>query len=145
MGTRVEHAAELFSKGFSCSQAVFASHCEDFGMDAKTALRAAGAFGGGMGHSGEACGAVTGALMLLGMKYGKVDEADLEAKESTYEKVKEFVRLFKARHGSIRCNELVGYELGVDKELADARAAGVFKTLCPLLVRDSIELVETLL
>jgi C_GCAxxG_C_C family probable redox protein len=141
MSAIVDKAVEKFDQGFSCSQAVLFARCEEFGMDPETALRVAGAFGGGMGHIGEACGAVTGALMLLGLKYGKVRAEDAEAKERTYAKVREYTDAFKAKRGSIKCSELLGYDISKPEELARARAAGVFKTVCPLLIADSLELV----
>lgn len=145
MSERRDRALETFAKGFSCSQAVLASHSEDYGLDAEMALRVAGAFGGGMGHIGETCGAVTGALMLIGLKYGKTREDDAEAKERTYAAVKEYTDAFKKEHGSIRCKDLIDYDISVKEELVAAREAGVFKTRCPLLIGDSIELVEKLL
>jgi C_GCAxxG_C_C family probable redox protein len=145
MNENVESALEAFGQGFSCSQAVILSHCADFGLDDEMARRVSGAFGGGMGHIGETCGAVTGALMLIGLKYGKTRADDAEAKDRTYAKVKEFTDAFKASHGSIKCKDLIGYDISVKEELIAAREAGVFKTACPLLVRDSIETVEKLL
>ena len=145
MSKEAETGARLFEAGFSCSQAVLAAHCEDYGLERSLALKVAGAFGGGMGHIGETCGAVSGALMLLGLKYGKHTVEDSVSKEKTYAYVKAFTDRFKARHGSIHCNELVGYDLGNPEELIKARESDVFKTVCPRLVRSAIESVETLL
>jgi hypothetical protein len=52
MSNQIDVALETFNKGFSCSQAVLVSHCEEFGLDSEMALKVAGAFGGGMGHIG---------------------------------------------------------------------------------------------
>ena len=64
-----EIASELFSKRYYCSQAVLAAFAEELGMTKKQALRVAACFGGGMCKA-EVCGACTGALMALGLKYG---------------------------------------------------------------------------
>ena len=64
MSVYTERAAELFGKGFNCSQAVFAAFCDKFGMDEKTALKAASGLGGGVGRMREVCGAMCGALWL---------------------------------------------------------------------------------
>ena len=61
-------ALAQFDKGFACSQAVFSAYAEDLGLDQETALKIAGPFGGGTGRKAETCGAVTGALMALGLK-----------------------------------------------------------------------------
>ncbi|RZN34817.1 MAG: hypothetical protein EF813_09680 [Methanosarcinales archaeon] len=55
----VEHAVSCFKDGFSCSQAVLSAYSERFGLDHEMALKVSGAFGGGMRHLGETCGAVT--------------------------------------------------------------------------------------
>jgi C_GCAxxG_C_C family probable redox protein len=142
MSKASEKAVECFNGGFSCSQAVLASHCGKFGMAQETAFRVAGAFGGGMGHIGGACGAVTGALMLIGLKYGKFKQDDTVSKDRTYEAVAKFVEEFKRAYGSLNCTELVKFDLSRREELLKAREAGVFKTVCPALVKGSIELVE---
>jgi C_GCAxxG_C_C family probable redox protein len=145
MSNQVDVAIKTFNDGFSCSQAVLVSHCEEYGLDSEMALRVAGAFGGGMGHIGETCGAVTGALMLLGLKYGKTKAEDTDSNDRTYAKVKEFTDMFKQKHGSIKCKDLIEFDISVKEELTKAKEAGVFKTVCPLLVKDSIEMVERLL
>jgi len=76
MMDEVEHAVSCFKDGFSCSQAVLSAYGEQFGMNREMALKVSGAFGGGMGHLGETCGAVTGAFMLVGLKYGKTRVED---------------------------------------------------------------------
>ena len=145
MDTKSEIAIEIFSKGFNCAQAVLASHSSDFGMDSATARKVAGAFGGGMAYSGEACGAVTGALMLIGLKYGMHIEGDKDSKEKTYRIASEFISKFKKEYGSVKCTDLIKYDLAADETLKKAREAGVFKTICPLLVKRAVELAEELL
>ena len=66
---KVEQAVERFKSGFNCSQAVLGSYCEQFGLDCEKAYKVATGFGGGM-HIDSVCGAVTGAFMVLGLKYG---------------------------------------------------------------------------
>ena len=65
----IEHAVSRFKDCFRCSQAVFSAYRERFGMNREMALEVSGAFGGGMGHPGETCGAVTGTFMLIGLKW----------------------------------------------------------------------------
>jgi C_GCAxxG_C_C family probable redox protein len=115
------------------------------GLDRECAFRVAGAFGGGMGRMGETCGAVTGAFMVIGLKYGKVKAKDEEARDRTYEMVREFVPRFQSRHGSIRCKELLGYDLSNPQEGEAAKKKGLFGTLCPQLVRDAAEILEEIL
>ncbi len=145
MGSNSEIALTYFSNGFSCSQAVLVSHCEELGLDTEKALKVASAFGGGMGHIGETCGAVTGAFMLIGLKYGKYTKEDTEAKEKTYSLVKRYTSEFKKQHGSVKCKELIPYDISINEELEKAREAHVFTTICPKLVESSVKIVEKIL
>ncbi|MCX7773898.1 MAG: C-GCAxxG-C-C family protein [Clostridia bacterium] len=140
-----EKATEIFDSGFNCAQAVFTSHCEEMGLDMKTALKTACAFGSGMGCIGGTCGAVTGAFMLIGLKYGKHEPEDNAARDKTYALVREFNKRFTAEFGSIACKDLLPYDISMSGELAKARESGVFRTICPKLVKRATEIVEELL
>lgn len=140
-----ECAVECFSNGFNCAQAVFSTYCSELGLDPKTALRIAGSFGGGMGHIGETCGAVTGAIMLIGLKHGKVDAGDNAAKEKSYALVQEFTRRFKAINYSVQCKELLSCDISTQAGMQSAREKQLFTTICPLLVRDACEIIEEVL
>ena len=71
MSERVVCAEEMFRSGYVCSQAVFATFSEMLGLDKETALKIANGFGGGIARKQEICGAVSGAIMAIGLKYGK--------------------------------------------------------------------------
>ena len=77
----VDRAGSGFEEGFNCSQAVFSAWAEELGLDRETALRVATAFGGGMGHRGDTCGAVTGAFMAIGLKHGRLRADDEETRD----------------------------------------------------------------
>ena len=142
---RAEAAVVAFTDGLSCSQAVFSAFAPDYGVDRETATRIASAFGGGMARSGNTCGAVTGAYMAIGLARGGSRSEHREAKERAYELVREFSRRFAARNGVLTCRELLGCVIGTPEGMAQARASGLFDTLCPKLVRDAVEILEELL
>lgn len=142
---KVNYAVDCFNSGFNCSQAVFSAFCEDFGLDRRLGLKTAGSFGGGMGHIGEACGAVTGAFMVLGLKYGQDDEEDKYSKAVTYLLVKDFASRFRKLNGSINCRELIKYDLSDVNQLNAARQTDVFKTKCLKFVKDAVELLDQFL
>ncbi|MCL2704979.1 MAG: C-GCAxxG-C-C family protein [Spirochaetaceae bacterium] len=145
MATIAEKAAETFKSGFNCAQAVLSSHSVEYGIDTTTAKKVAGAFGGGMANNGEICGAVTGAFMLIGLKHGKCIEDDNDSKAKTYKLTNTYIQKFKKEFGSIKCKELIKYDLSIEEEAAKARATDLFKTFCPMLVKRSVELVEEIL
>ena len=146
MEKKKEKAIDLFvNKGFNCAQAVLSSHCEEYGLQEDLAKKIACGFGAGIGYNGEICGAVSGAVLLIGLKYGKYLESDDESKYKTYKLAKELTDNFKKEYGTINCTELLKYDLGNKDEYAKAKEAGLFKELCPLFVKRAIELAEEIL
>jgi C_GCAxxG_C_C family probable redox protein len=141
----IERASSYFEEGFSCSQAVFAAYAPQHGLDPTLALKISAPFGGGMGSMGETCGAVTGAFMTIGLKYGRIRGDDLETKEKAYGLVQQFAAQFRQRHGSILCRELLGYDVSTPEGRERVKETGICSRLCPGLVRDAAEILEGLL
>ena len=140
--SKVNEALACFNDGFNCAQSVASSHCEELGMDKKNALKASCGFGGGMGRLQETCGAVSGAIFLIGLKYGKLEKEDEEAKEKTYATVREFSVLFRERNKTTCCRELLGIDLlNTDHKIAKEK----IKTICPKMIQDAVEIAEKLL
>lgn len=145
MTKRVQKAIDEFNSGFSCSQSVLAAYSESLGLDAKTALMIAQPFGGGMAQMGKTCGAVTGAYMAIGLKYGRYQVFDEEARDKTYACVREFNQEFIARHGSLICNDLLGYDFSTPEGREKAQSQGLHDELCPRLVQSAAEILESIL
>jgi C_GCAxxG_C_C family probable redox protein len=136
--SRAQDAVQSFRQGFSCSQAVLAAISEPLGLDRE-------AFGGGMARMGLTCGAVTGAMLAIGLKHGRTRPEDEEAKEKTYRLVHDFLRRFQDRHGSIVCRELIGVDLSSPEGHKLGAERGVFENLCPRFVADAVEILEQIL
>ena len=102
-----EKALDYHKKGYNCAQAVIAACSELTGLDEKTALAISAGFGGGL-RSGEVCGAISGAVMALGMAYPFVDGSDAEAKQKIAELAKQCVAAAAEKYGKVRCSELKG-------------------------------------
>ena len=134
----------MFKDGFNCSQAVFSALAPRFGLDRGIAARTACAFGGGMARRGEACGAVTGALMAIGLARGGGRPDQKDEKEAAYAAARELMRRFEERNGSVLCRELLGCRIGTPEGFERAKSEGLFDTLCPRLVRDAVEIFEEL-
>jgi C_GCAxxG_C_C family probable redox protein len=143
--SKVELAAATFGEGFNCSQAVLSAFAPDLGLDCEMALRVAGAFGAGIARMGQTCGAVSGALMVLGLKYSQTQAEDKPAKERLYAIAREFMARFEARNGSILCRELLGYDISSPEGMQLIKDKGLFTSLCPRLVSNAVEIVEQLL
>ena len=142
MATPAEIAVTVFSQNFNCSQSVFSAFAARFGLDRETALKLASPFGGGVARRGEVCGAVTGALMALGLARG----ADKPAgKEEIYRLSQEFMRLFEEKHQTVLCRDLIACDLSTPAGYQYATEKRVFTTICPVLVQDAVEIVQKLL
>jgi len=134
-------ATDAFSQGLNCAQSVFSSFSNELGLDEKTAKKIAAGFGSGM-RRGEVCGAVSGALMVIGLKYGADSGEDKERKADMDRKTVEYLDAFKAENGSILCRDLLGYDILKENELAVIRERGLFKTLCPKIVESASVILE---
>jgi C_GCAxxG_C_C family probable redox protein len=142
MTNPIQTAQDRFAQGYNCSQAVFSAYASQLGIDDETALKLASTFGGGVARQGDVCGAVTGALMALGLGRGN---GTLENKDENYNIANEFIKRFQEQHGTILCRELIGYDLSKPEELLKAREGQVFVNACPGFVRDAAELVAEIL
>ncbi|GAI06412.1 unnamed protein product [marine sediment metagenome] len=142
---RVERAVSCFKEGFSCSQAMLSTYGPQLGLNHELALKVSGAFGGGMARMGETCGAVTGAFMVIGLKYGNARVEDKQAKERAYSLVREFVDRFKSRNGSIVCRELLGYDISTPEGMKLIKEKKLTTTLCPKFVQDAAEIIAQIL
>ncbi len=141
--SRSADAVARFAQGFSCSQAVLSAYAAELGVDESTALKIAAGFGGGMGGLGHTCGAVTGALMALGLRHG-TDSSDGKAKQAVYAKVQQFAYRFQERCDTLTCRELLGVDISTPDGRDAARKAGLFQHRCPEFVRAAGEILEEL-
>ena len=113
----------------------------DTGVDEKLIKKAMAGFGAGIGRTDQVCGAVSGAVMIIGLKHA----AGPETKEFIYAKVKELTEKFKARNKSISCTGLIGCNMSTPEGLEEAKKKDTHKKLCPKFVRDAAEILEEIL
>lgn len=141
---KVEKATAYFENGFNCSQAVFTTFATDYGMTEEIALKVATQFGGGA-RKGEMCGAVAGALMVLGLKYGHFHMNAPEEKGYAYRKAEEFMNRFIEKKGTVVCRELLGYDVSKPEDMAKIKELELFKSTCPQMIQCATEIVEQML
>lgn len=133
----VKKAVDLFSEKYMCSQAVFAAFSQDLGLDKEQALKIGACFGSGM-RKGEVCGACSGALMALGLKYG-------DEKSKSDEVCDRFLDEFKKENGSYICNELLNCDISTPEGVAYAVENNLFKEFCPKMVKSAAEITERII
>lgn len=143
---KTEKALSWFDNSYNCSQSVLTAFAGELGLSENEALRVACAFGGGIGRQQLTCGAVTGAAMALGLKYGKGLHNSDENKKLTYEKTVELFDEFKRMNGSVTCRKLLE-DLDMTNE-ADYKVIvgkNLFHTNCRKYVADAVQLTEKLI
>lgn len=137
--------AEEFMKGYDCSQVVLRYFADKLGISEDEANRVAAGFGGGM-MLGSVCGAYTGALMALGLKYGHSNPDGLmEQKDIMLAKMGQLKERFTKEFGTVECRELIGYDLSVPEELKTALDSGKLLSYCPGLVEKVIQMTKEIL
>ena len=143
--TKSEEAYQCFMGRFTCSAAVFSAFSDDLGLDPDTAKKIACGFGAGISKTGNICGAVSGGVMVIGLKYGKTEAGDDAATEKTRAVTRQFIHEFLEKNGSVQCTELLGHDLSDPAAYASAQKSGIFMTKCPALVRDAADILEKIL
>ena len=137
----IEKVISSFRGDFNCAQSVLSSYAHQYGLDRNTALKLATGFGGGMGRMQNTCGAISGAFMVIGLRYGMGDNGDTAAREKTYEVIREFSNRFQKIHGSTNCKELLGCDINTleGKEYYDRNE--YFEKKCFQYVKNAAEIL----
>ena len=136
---------EKFIKGYDCSQVVLAHFAEKLGISEAMANTVSACFGGGM-MQGDTCGAFSGALMAIGLKYGHYDEESLLLqKEKIMEKYAEFRSSYYEKFETNKCKELLGYDVSIPEQLQEALSSGRMLGFCPTVVSNVIKILEGIL
>jgi len=122
MDEKVKKASEMFAGGYYCSQAVLGAFCEDYGLDKETAFKISCGLNSGA-RCGEICGAVSGGVLVISLRYGG-------SSEICNQKIEEFMKVFKERYGKIVCRDILGCDISTPEGKAKAINEGLFGTLC---------------
>lgn len=142
---RSKYAVSLLQSGLNCAQSVLLAFSEECGMDEETAISIASGFGGGIARLQETCGAVTGAVMVIGTARSLVEDEQGELKELIYADIQKFTAGFKGLNGSIKCSKLTGCNIATDEGREFFDNNDLLQTVCSKCVRDSVEILEQML
>ena len=134
-------AAEKNFVNYNCAQSVLTAYAEDYNLSKDQALSVSVAFGGGIGRLQETCGAVTGALMALGLS-SNFKEGDTRDKiNKVYDEAGKFIDDFIKENGTIKCRDLLGCDLKseeghkyfVENKLREKKCQAYIRFACELL------------
>lgn len=140
---REEEALANMQKYGSCCSGVLATFSPELGINKEKSAALGRGMAGGIGGLGNVCGAVSGAVMVIGLKMTSKDNVtDKAAVFKTMEAAKKFCSEFEARNGSIQCRELLGYDISTPEgqEAAMKNQDGYSK--CPGFVQGAVTILE---
>lgn len=140
MMNRCALADSFHKKGFNCCQSVLLAFTDKTGLTQQACMDLAAGFGSGAG-TGELCGAISGAVMALGLMT-PVDPADpVGSKKRTAALSKEFQRRFLEKFGAVRCQDLLQRKLTPEEIPTCTQALGLTGH-CSIMVATAAEIVE---
>jgi C_GCAxxG_C_C family probable redox protein len=136
MQTKIsEKAVELFDSGFNCAEAVLLALSQEFNQKSPLIPRIATGFGAGVGRSGQICGALSGAVMAIGLLKGcDKGEEEREKRNAAFESVLEMIKAFEKEFGSSQCRMLTQCDLQIQEGQKKYRCEELRKKLCPKLI-----------
>ena len=143
--TAKEAALDYFSQKFNCAEATLLGLCEALGIEESCVPRIATGFGAGIGFSGDTCGAVTGAVMAMGLKLGRERAEDQDAKLACYDKVRRLVEEFEREFGNVRCNYLTKCNMRTPEGRAKSVELNLHSNVCPAFVGFAAEVAYRLI
>ena len=138
-------AMKIMAEGHVCSESVLLAVCQEFEMeiDDRIIPQIASLFAGGIGNTGTVCGAVTGAIMAIGL--AKERGKTMEEMLSVLGLAAEFRKRFEAEMETINCRELTGADLSTEEGLKQYMNSDTPKTVCFPAVGTAYRLVLDLL
>jgi len=136
MNERVETASDIYNSGLYCSQAVLGAFCEEYGMDKTLAFRVSCGLNSGA-RCADVCGAVSGAILVIGLKYGD-DKAVCNLK------AEEYIKTFKEKNSSIICRDLLGCDISTSEGKEKAVAENLFMIRCVDIVVSAAQILNDL-
>jgi len=134
MNEKTKRASEFFAKGLYCSQAVLGAFCEAYGMETEAAFRISCGLNSG-GRCAEMCGAVSGAILIIGLKHG-------DSKERCNVETEAFIHSFREKHGEVVCRKLLGCDIFTPEGREKMAKENVFGTTCVEMVRSAAQILE---
>lgn len=139
--TKQEIALNYFSNKLHCSQSVIAAYAEECGITEEQALKLGSCLGSGM-RKGEVCGAVTGALLVLGLLYGQKSSQDTEGRQKSNKVNDLMMNKFKENCCSYICNDLLKCDVSTPEGIKFALDNKLFTDFCPKMVNAAVDIVE---
>jgi len=134
-----------FKEGYICSESVLMGYAESNGFLDEVIPRMATGFAGGIGRRGSVCGALVGAIMALGLRYGRDKVGDSHAYEQCLARSSECYDLFEKAFGSVSCLDLTACNLSTPEGRRVYRESGLREKKCLRYVEEATRILSTLI
>jgi len=143
-----DRATELFASGFNCSESVLLALTKEFNKPTNLVIPSiATGFGGGIARSGSTCGALSGAIMTIGLVIGRVKSDEVEKRDRVYKMALRMIADFEKEFGTSLCKDLTECDLRTPEGYEKFHSQKVRETVCPKFVKWSANhakrLIET--
>jgi C_GCAxxG_C_C family probable redox protein len=135
---KINEAILTFNDDKNCAQSVLGAFADEYNLEKEPLYKLAMAFGGGMGHSNGICGALSGGLMVLGLKHN-TRQFD---KEKTYAQTRYLMDEFIKRNGSRDCEKLIGVDLMTEEGRMKFKEENIKKNVCEKCIADVIDIIK---
>jgi C_GCAxxG_C_C family probable redox protein len=122
-------AESLALQRFLCSESCLMALARSQGVESPLIPRIATGFGAGIGRSGEICGAITGAVLGLSIRYGR-DKVEPIKDRRPYWFATELIERFRREHGKLTCPALLGLDIAKSKDLEEYNKRDLWVNKC---------------
>jgi len=141
----VRRAADYAEEDFLCSEAVLMALSECLGVSSKIIPRIATGFGAGIGRKGEVCGALSGGVMGLGLRFGRSTAEEEDGERRPYWFSTKFAARFREQLGHVRCEDLLGLDLSRVEDVQTYHERGLWETTCRDIIKVATRLAYDIL
>ena len=141
----VRRAAGYAEEDFLCSEAVLMALSECLGVSSEIIPRIATGFGAGIGRKGEVCGALSGGVMGLGLRFGRSTVEEGEGERRPHWFSTELVARFREQLGHVRCEDLLGLDLSLAEDFRTYHERGLWETTCRDIIKVATRLAYDML
>ncbi len=135
------NSREYLASGYNCAQSVLKAVLEEKGVFFDEAMSSSSGFGGGIAGEGKTCGAVSGAIMAIGVLNGLRSKDVVQSKERTYKISSILIERLKEKFKTTQCYELIGVDMKDPEARKAARERGVFSDQCSEFVATAVRIV----
>ena len=138
-----EDVIRFYNQGYDCAQCIVKAMEGKVEYDEATVMKAVSSMGMGL-LEGSICGAILGALAVIGLRYGNASP-DPGIKGVIIIKRAQFLTEFKKKYNGLTCPEIMGLDVRKDEDNLRAFKEGIYDHFCPNMAADILEILERII